>query len=106
MSENKTVCDLSETDVTQVDKIDEAIFVKNNAFFLAESLFKKIVEPLTKFYPVHLIKAELNAGGFLEGSNTGYTTKMSYKIQRELQRPRMLKFNLKDQEKLKSYLLI
>ena len=106
LSENKTVCDLSETDVTQVDKIDEAIFVKNNAFFLAESLFKKIVEPLTKFYPIHLIKAELNAVGFLEGSNTGYTTKMSYKIQRELQRPRMLKFNLKDQEKLKSYLLI
>lgn len=95
-------------------EFETGFFIKDNALYLHEKLFRKIIEPLVEIIPIGLIKAALVKAGILIGDGNGYTTKMTYYSEGKLQRQRMMRFctqqmqldektNFKDYLKLMQY---
>lgn len=76
------------------DKIETAVFFKGSYVYISEKLLKVVTTPLLTFIPINRLKEELLKDGFLVGHSSDYTQKMSFYVDKEYYRTRMLKFNI------------
>ena len=73
------VFDLPELDDYQIENLDKAFYRKGDSLYMSDSLFKKILAPLTESIPLNLVKRKLAEQELIYSDKSGFTKKMRYR---------------------------